>query len=151
MPDADSCGLDSRPSVHRQHAILRYPKHICKPEDILDFIEFTQFSRRWDKLGLDVEDDLWALQTIIMANPKGSPVIQGTRGLRKLRFTPEHWNVGKSGAVRVLYVHFEGFGVVLLCLAFGKGEVENISDAVKEYLNKLILEAERELDRLQRL
>lgn len=126
---------------------FRYPQHALKPEDILDFIELTPFSKRWEALGLDDENDLTALQLFIMADPKSGKVIKGTRGLRKVRFAPARWNSGKSGAARVLYVHFEEFGVVLLCLVYGKGEVATISPAVKKYLNKLIDEIERELHR----
>jgi len=68
-----------------------------------------------------------------------------------MRFAPATWRVGKSGAVRVLYVYFKEFGIVLLCLAYGKGEVANISDAVKKYLNTLVDEQERELRRLKSL
>ena len=64
-----------------------------------------------------------------------------------MRFAPVKWRVGKSGAVRVLYASFEESGMVLLCLAYGKGEVANISDAVKKYLNRLVAEQERELRR----
>lgn len=114
---------------------------------MLDFIELPPFTRRWEKLGLDDEDDLTALQLFIMADPKlGSP-IPGTKGIRKLRFAPSHWKAGKRGAVRVLYVHFQEFGIVLLCLAYGKNEIDSISDAAKKHLNKLVAAQERELRR----
>jgi hypothetical protein len=121
------------------------------PEDLLDFIELPAFTRRWGQLGLDDEQDLTALQLSIMANPTGAKPIKGTKAIRKMRFAPAKWQVGKSGAVRVLYVYFKEFGIVLLCLAYGKGEVANISDAVKKYLNKLVDEQERELRRLKSL
>jgi hypothetical protein len=126
---------------------LSYPQHEWNPEDLLDFIELPQFTKRWEKLGLDDEEDLTALQLAIMAGPKGWPVIRGTHGLRKLRFTPERWKSGKSGGARILYTYFEAFGIVLLCLVYGKDEVDNISPAVKKYINKLIREVERELQR----
>jgi hypothetical protein len=106
-----------------------------------------QFTKRWEKLGLDDEDDLTALQLAIMAGPKAWPVVRGTLGLRKLRFTPERWKSGKSGGARILYRYFESFGIVLLRLVYGKDEVANISPVVKKYLNKLIREVERELER----
>lgn len=126
---------------------FNYPVHAWNPEDLLDFIELPQFTKRWEKLGLDDEDDLTALQLTIMADPKAWPVIRGTQGLRKLRFTPEGWKFGKSGGARVLYRYFEAFGIVLLCLVYGKDEIDNISPAVKKFVNKLIEEAERELER----
>lgn len=126
---------------------LRYPDYAFRPEDLLDFIELRPFTKRWAELELDDEDDLTALQLIIMARPKAGAVIKGTNGLRKLRFAPSRWQSGKSGAARVLYVHFEEYGIVLLCLAFRKNETDDISDAVKEYLNDRIEEIEEELHR----
>jgi hypothetical protein len=135
----------------RSQLSLRYPKHVFAPEDLLDFIELRPFTTRWAKLGLDEEDDLATLQLFIMVDPKGAPPIEGTNGIRKFRFAPARWNVGKSGAARVLYVYFEDFGVVLLCLVYGKGEIDNISQAVKRHLNKLVAEVEVELRRRKTL
>lgn len=119
------------------------------PEDLLDFIELPAFTRRWSQLGLDAERDLTGLQLLIMSNPKGAKPIQGTRAIRKMRFAPERWKTGKSGAVRILYVYFEEFGICLLCLAYGKKEVQTISAAVKKYLNYLVTEQLHELRRLK--
>jgi hypothetical protein len=47
----------------------------------------------------------------------------------------------------VLYVYFEQFGFVRLCLVYDKREVDNISAAVKGRLNQLIDEVEQELHR----
>jgi hypothetical protein len=92
-----------------QHVALKYPQHALSPEDLLHFIETTVFTKAWEGLGLDDEEDLLALQLLIMSQPKAAPVIPGTGGLRKLRFAPVRWNVGASGAARVCYVHFEEY------------------------------------------
>jgi len=78
---------------------------------------------------------------------KAAKPIKGTNGIRKLRFAPQRWKSGKSGATRVLYVHFQEYALVILCLVYGKSEVGNISDAVKRYLNKLVRDTEHELRR----
>ena len=143
MSDTEVGGI--RPP--RKLVKFSYPPHAWNPEDLLDFIELPQFTKRWETLGLDDEDDLTALQLAIMSGPKAWPVIRGTHGLRKLRFTPERWKTGKSGGARVLYVYFDAFGIVLLCLVYGKDEVENVSPVVKKYINKLIREVQRELER----
>ena len=130
---------------------VAYPQHALKPEDILDFIELPAFTRRWRQLGLDDENDLTALQLAIMMSPKAAKPIEGTTGIRKMRFAPARWQCGKSGGARVLYVYFEDFGIVLLCLAYGKDEVATISNSVKHYLNGLVLEQERELQRRRSL
>lgn len=131
----------------RKRAVLNYLGHQFKPEDLLDFIELLPFTRRWKDLGLDDEDDLTALQLMIMVNPKAGDVVTGTHGLRKIRFAPAEWISGKSGSARVLYVYFEEFGIVLLCLVYAKSEVDTISDKVKKALNSMIDEIEGELRR----
>lgn len=145
---AKQTGVDERGRQNKatcKRMKLSYPAHVLKPEDLLHFIELPVFTKRWEQLGLDDDDDLAALQVLIMAVPKGGKPLEKTDGLRKMRFAPSRWKTGKSGAARVLYVYFERFNVVLLCLAYGKNEVDNISDAVKKHLNGLIGEIEREL------
>jgi hypothetical protein len=48
-----------------------------QPEQLLNFIELRPFTKRWAELGLDAEDDLTALQLIIMGSPKAGAVIKG--------------------------------------------------------------------------
>ena len=68
------------------------------------FIELPIFKSRWEALGLN-EEDLLRLQIELLADPKAGDVMQGTGGVRKMRFAFEHR--GKSGGVRVIYVDFE--------------------------------------------
>lgn len=68
------------------------------------FIELPIFKSRWEALGLN-EEDLLRLQVELLADPKAGDVMQGTGGVRKMRFAFEHR--GKSGGVRVIYVDFE--------------------------------------------
>jgi hypothetical protein len=58
-----------------------------KPDDLLNFVELSSFTRTWDELGLP-EEELGELQLRILANPKGHPVLRGTDGLRKMRYAP---------------------------------------------------------------
>ena len=118
-----------------------------KPEDLLTFIELPGFIADWESLGLDVEYDLLALQFAIMAGPKGGKVIPGTGGLRKLRFSPPRWRTGKRGALRVCYVYFEEFAVVVLVYAYSKSQQEDLTPAEKKAVRKLI---EREREALSR-
>ena len=77
------------------------------PEDLLHFVELDEFIDDWKSLGLDDEADLFSLQMAIMADPRGSPVIEGTGGLRKLRFTSPNSQKGKRGGVRVCYAFWK--------------------------------------------
>lgn len=114
------------------------------PENLLIFTEMRGFQSDWKQLGLNVEHDLLALQLTMMENPHAGPVIQGTGGLRKLRFAPPRWGTGKRGALRVLYVYFEEFGHVLLVTVYAKNEDDNFSEADKKRVKQLI-EEERQL------
>ncbi len=120
-----------------------------KPEDLLHFIELSGFEADWKRLGLN-DEDLTALQLEIMAGGKESPVVRGTGGLRKLRFAPASWQIGKSGAIRVCFSYFERFGVVLLIVAYGKSERDNLSAKEKSLIRRLLADAERELQLLNK-
>ena len=84
---------------------------------IRTFVEIPLFSKRWTEIGLD-EDDLLALQIMLLKDPESGPVMEGTGGIRKVRFPLK--NRGKSGSVRVCYADFEEFEVTYLITAFRK-------------------------------
>jgi hypothetical protein len=125
----------ARPS--RRRAVLHYPSHWFAPEDFLSFIELRPFSRRWDELGL-TDKDLAALQVVIMTDPRGSPVIEGTGGVRKLRFVPAQWAKGKSGGLRVCYAFLEEVGTVILGFVYEKGEMDDLTDEQKKILRGVV-------------
>ena len=79
------------------------------------FIEVPLFSKRWNEIGLD-DDELIALQIMLLKNPKSGPVMEGTGGIRKVRFPLE--SCGKSGSVRVCYTDFDEYEVIYLITAF---------------------------------
>lgn len=113
---------------------LVYPGHKVKPEDLLYFVETDQFAAGWDDFDLP-EEELAELQLQIMEGPKTAPVIRGTHGLRKMRFSPMVWNLGKSGALRVCYVHFELHHLVLLVDVYGKSDLDTLPTAVLKAIN----------------
>ena len=69
---------------------------------LLHFVQFPSFLRDWKRLDLD-DDALGALERELIDEPDKGPVIAGTGGLRKLRFSPPGSGRGKSGAYRVCY------------------------------------------------
>lgn len=113
----------------------------------MNFWELPWFVDAWNELKL-TDDDLSALQILIMCNPRAAPVIAGTRGLRKLRFSPPAWRTGKSGALRVGYVYFEKYGHVLLVIAYRKNEMKTISQRAKKSINAAIERIEKQMGRL---
>lgn len=82
------------------------------------------------------DGDLPNLQTMLLKNPQSGPVMEGTGGIRKVRFPLE--NKGKSGSVRVCYTDFEEYEVTYLITAFTKNEQENLSAEEKTVLKKLV-------------
>lgn len=105
--------------------------------DLLSFIEARTFQSAWRRCGL-TDGDLLALQIGIMVDPKSAPVIEGTGGLRKMRFSPPGTHRGKSGSHRVCYVYFEEYGIVLLVTAYDKKQKDNLSAAAKKTIRQMI-------------
>lgn len=76
--------------------MVRFSKPTLEPAELLHFIELRAFTEAWDHhLGLG-DDELTALQILIMMQPKGAPVVAGTGGLRKLRFAAESQGTGNA-------------------------------------------------------
>ena len=65
---------------------------------IRTFIEVPLFTKRWKEIGLG-DDELHALQIMLLKDPASGPVMEGIGGIRKVRFPLE--SKGKSGSVRV--------------------------------------------------
>ncbi len=99
------------------------------------FIQTKEFSRRWDSLGLS-DKDLQRLEEELLKNPEVGNVLQGTGGLRKMRFAFDHR--GKSGSSRVCYVDFVGYETIYLITIFPKNEQENLSQSERNEIRKLI-------------
>lgn len=82
-----------------------------------------------------------------MANPQAAPVVSGTDGLRKMRFSPATWSTGKSGALRICYVYFSEFSQVYLLTAYPKNEKSDLTAEDKVVIQALIREQRRLLSR----
>lgn len=99
------------------------------------FIEVPLFTKRWEEIGLG-DDELQNLQIMLLKDPASGPVMEGTGGIRKVRFPLEHR--GKSGSIRVCYTDFSEYEVIYLITAFEKKDQENLTDAEKNVLKKLV-------------
>lgn len=99
------------------------------------FIMLPEFEKQWAKMGL-TDDDLKRLQYELLDNPKIGDVMQGTGGLRKVRFAFE--NRGKSGSARVVYVDFAVYEKIFLITAYPKNEKDNLSRSERNAVKKLI-------------
>ena len=111
------------------------------------FIEVPLFTKRWKEIGLN-DDDLLVLQIMLLKDPASGPVMEGTGGIRKVRFPIE--NRGKSSSVRVCYTDFEEYEVTYLITAFTKNEQDNLSASEKAVLKKLVKALKEEAGRNRR-
>ncbi|MDA0832190.1 MAG: hypothetical protein O2955_01740 [Planctomycetota bacterium] len=124
-----------------------YPAYFFEPVDFLEFIYTPIFDRVWRQIGLNDDQDRFCLEAQIMMDPKGPPIISGTGGARKTRFSPPGWPIGKSGALRIVYKHFDEFHVSAIGLVYPKGVRDNLSHDQKVAIKKALDEIEEELKR----
>ncbi len=111
------------------------------------FVELPIFQRKWKNLGL-TDTDLRRLQEELLADPKVGSVIQGTGGIRKMRFAFE--KRGKSGSARVIYVDFEVYEKIFLITAYPKNEKDNLTNAERNELRQMIGILEKQLEENER-
>jgi hypothetical protein len=134
--DAPPLETEDKVAAHAQITLV-YPDHLLDdPATWVNFIELHGFRDDWKRLGL-TDDDLWMAQTMIGSEPKGSPVIKGTGGLRKLRFAPPKTS-GRRKWFRICYVYFPEACVVLLVVAYAKNESDNLTAADRKLFSQLI-------------
>ena len=97
------------------------------------FIETPVFTRQVQEL---LSDEAYsAFQWYMALNPEAGDVIQGTGGLRKVR-----WSVaggGKRGGVRVIYFHVAAQAQVRLLLIYRKVVKDDLTAAEKRTLRRL--------------
>jgi len=103
----------------------------------LTFVQLSRFAARWSQLRLN-DDDLRALEQMLLRNPSAGAVVAGTGGLRKVRFAPPSRHVGKSGAFRVGYAYFRVVDTVYLLAIYPKNEQANLTHTEKAEARKLI-------------
>lgn len=73
----------------------------------------------------------------IEENPEQGKPISGTSGVRKIRWETGANNKGKSGGVRILY-HYSKDVLILLIMAYGKSDKENITEAERNQLKRAV-------------
>ena len=110
----------------------------------LTFVQLAMFVADWKHLKL-TDDDLQALEQLIMQRPEAGAVMSGTGGMRKVRFAPPSWNKGKSGATRVCYIHFVDAAACYLITIFAKNEQANLSKADRTAWHDFIVELRKDL------
>lgn len=100
------------------------------------FIELPAFERHRAKY-LD-DEGLARLQIALMTNPSAGDVIEGTGGLRKLRFADARRGKGKRGGLRVIHYYWAGGPEFWLFTLYDKGEMADLSARQRAALKQLL-------------
>ena len=101
---------------------------------MLTIAELPEYIRRAEKLL--TEEERRDIVDYLAANPRAGDLMEGTGGVRKLRWGRQ--GRGKSGGVRVIYyVHSELMPLYLLTL-FAKNERANLTKAERNELAGLV-------------
>lgn len=101
------------------------------------FIEVKSFTAKWYDLGL-TDDDLRALQNVLLEDPKAGDTISGTGGLRKIRIPMENRGKGKRGGARVLYVDIELKEKIYFVNVYTKDEKDDLTPDEKKAFKAVI-------------
>ena len=100
------------------------------------FIELPAFARR----RADYLDDaaFSALQSALMANPEAGDVIEGTGGLRKLRFADPRRGKGRRGGLRIIYYWWVAGLQFWLFTLYDKNEMKDLTSDQRKALKAMI-------------
>lgn len=88
----------------------------------VEFVRLHTFEKT--AAGLLSESDILELEIQLVAQPDAGDLIQGGRGLRKLRRPAK--GRGKRGGARVIYYHIVANSVILLIVAYAKNQQEDL-------------------------
>jgi hypothetical protein len=97
-------------------------------------IELPEFIRHAS--ALFTADEIKSLIDYLAGNPKAGDILEGTGGIRKLRWV--RGNKGKSGGARVIYYYHDQRIPLYLLTVFGKNEQANLRKSERNQLAKLV-------------
>jgi len=102
---------------------------------LLTIIETPTFLKDVKRAGLD-EEKHRSLINFLAENPTAGVIMEGTGGVRKVRFAGE--GSGKSGGYRVIH-YFHDMDIPLFALAlFAKSEKANLTQAQRNELREIM-------------
>ncbi len=107
-----------------------------------EFVELPSFLADWKRLGLK-DEQLRELEMMLLTDPKAGAVIEGTGGIRKLRYAfPGR---GKSGSARVIYIDFAVHEKTYLLTVYAKNQQDNLTKEERNDLKALVGLLEKQL------
>lgn len=100
------------------------------------FVELPAFQRHRE----DYLDDaaFRTLQCLLLAQPESGDVIEGTGGLRKVRFADEKRGKGKRGGLRIVYFWWSEGQQFWLFTLFDKSEVADLTPGQRQQLKAMV-------------
>ena len=100
------------------------------------FIESKLFEKLREKY---IEDESYRLlQNFLLEQPLSGDVIQGTGGLRKLRWSAN--GKGKRGGIRTIYLYITDKSHIHLLTLYAKNEVSDLTLQEKKILKSIVEE-----------
>jgi hypothetical protein len=108
------------------------------------FVELPPFERYRE--GYLDDQAFEKLQQAMMRNPEAGEVIEGTGGLRKMRFADRRRGKGKRGGLRVIYYWWTPGMQFWLYTLYDKDEADDLSPKQRKALRTMLkteLEARR--------
>lgn len=105
------------------------------------FIELPPFERH--RQGYLSDENFRAFQKMLMDNPEVGDVIEGTGGLRKMRYADEKRGKGKRGGLRVIYYWWQSGKQFWLFTVYNKDGMDDLTAAQRKILKELL---KQELD-----
>lgn len=96
--------------------------------------ELPEYIRRANELLNETERK--SVIDYLAAHPRAGDVMEGSGGIRKLRWA--RGGKGKSGGVRVIYYYHDQRIPLFLLTVFGKNEKSNITNSERNELAKLV-------------
>ncbi len=105
------------------------------------FIELPPFERNRQSYLND--ESFREFQKMLMKNPEAGDVIEGTGGLRKVRYADEKRGKGKRGGLRVIYYWWMPGKQFWLYTVYNKDEMDDLTAAQRKVMKELL---KQELD-----
>ena len=100
------------------------------------FIELPPFERHRQSYLND--GNFREFQQMLMKHPEAGDVIEGTGGLRKVRYTDEKRGKGKRGGLRVIYYWWQPGNQFWLFTVYNKDEMDDLTAAQRKVLKELL-------------
>lgn len=91
------------------------------------------------------EESRTEMEASIVAPRDAAPIIRGTGGIRKMRWSGS--GRSKRGGIRTIYFYHAGPGAIYLLTAYAKADREDLSPADTRVLSRLVAAIKKEMRR----